>query len=104
MCVRITSENFILNYFFAKNIYEASLKDLVVKKCAIEKYFDKNVYIDLYKSSIRETIYYNEKYLSFESGIIKCKLESILEDHILDDLNNSLPAEIKNKYLGELAG
>jgi len=106
VCVKITSENFILNYFGAKKIVKASLKDLVTKKSAIEEVFDKNVYIDLYKTSIRETIYYNKKYLSFGSSkndTIKCKLKNLIDDNILEDVNSSLPAEIKDKYLEELA-
>ena len=106
MCVKISSENFILNYFGAKKTDKASLRDLVVKKYAIEKIFDKNVYIDLYKTSIRETIYYNKRYLSFgssENDIIKCKLKNLIDDNVLDEVNSSLPAEIKDKYLEELA-
>jgi len=106
MCVKITSENFILNYFVAKKIGNASLKDLVIKKHAIENFFDKNVYIDLYKTSIRETIYYNKRYLSFgssENDIIKCELKNLIDDNVLDDVNSFLPAEIKDKYLEELA-
>jgi hypothetical protein len=103
VCVKISSENFILNYFVVKGIGEASLKDLANKKYAIEKIFDKNVYIDLYKSSIRETIYYNSKYLSSEKDAIKCELKNIIKDNVLDDLNSSLPPEIKEKYLEEMA-
>ena len=104
MCVKITSENFILNYFGVKKISRASLKDLETKKCAIEEYFNKNVYIDLYKTSIRETIYYNKRYLSFgRSDIIKCNLENMTKDNVLNDVNSSLPEEIKDKYLEELA-
>ena len=92
--------------FWAKKIVKASLKDLVIKKVAIEKVFDKNVYIDLYKTSIRETIYYNKRYLSFGSSkndTIKCKLKNLIDDNVLEDVNSSLPEEIKDKYLEELA-
>jgi len=107
VCVKITSENFILNYFGAKKIVKASLKELATKKCAIEEVFNKNVYIDLYKSSIQETIYYNKRYLSFKDykrDIIKCKLKNLIDDNVLEDVNSSLPAEIRDKYLEELAG
>jgi hypothetical protein len=104
MCVKITSENFILNYFFVRNIIRASFKELEKKKLYIEDVFNKNVYIDLYKTSISATLYYNKKYLSYRRSdeTIKCNLKNIIEDNVMKYVNNSLPSNIKDKYFEEL--
>jgi hypothetical protein len=103
MCFKITCDNFIINYFFENKKKEVSIKVLEVKKYDIEKAFDKCIYIDLYKDSIRETIYYNKNILSSQDGsVIKCEYKKIKKD-MLNDLNYYLPCEIKKKYLNKLA-
>jgi hypothetical protein len=103
MCEKITCDNFIINYFYKNKINEVSIKVLEEKKINIEKAFNKNIYIDLYKDSIYETIIYNKYIFSLcqDNNIIKCDYKKIRK-RLLNDLNYYIPIKVKRKYLKEL--
>jgi len=98
----ISAENFILNYFMRRWREMVSFHDLVKMKEKVEKSFDNNVYVDLYKERIAEALFLNKEYMYEKNGVIYADLKKIDSDRLEELVNESLPKDFKEKYLAIL--
>lgn len=98
MCYKVSSSNFILNFFYENDATVVTVSALLQKKKEIEKALDYDIYVMLDSESLDIAMQYYSDLLRIVDNRIFCKQKKLRNHHSREDVNYALPLGVKAKY------